>query len=54
MQSSEGVIVVRYMVFVKMREERDRTLATPRLLIPSIQVNMRAGRFTPADQHGVR
>lgn len=40
--------------FVKMREERDRTLATPRLLIPSIQVNMRAGRFPPADQHGVR
>ena len=40
--------------FVAMREERDRTLATPRLLIPSIQVNMRAGRFPPADQHGVR
>ena len=37
-----------------MREERDKTLATPRLLIPSIQVNMRAGRFPPADQHGVR
>ena len=32
-----------------MREERDRTLCTPRLLIPSIQVNMRAGRFPPAD-----
>lgn len=40
--------------FVAMREERDRTLATPRLLIPSIQVNMRAGRFPPADEHGVR
>lgn len=40
--------------FVSMREERDRTLATPRLLIPSIQVNMRAGRFPPADEHGVR
>lgn len=40
--------------FVRMREERDRTLATPRLLIPSIQVNMRAGRFPPADQHGLR
>lgn len=40
--------------FVAMREERDRTLCTPRLLIPSIQVNMRAGRFPPADQHGVR
>ncbi len=40
--------------FVAMRQERDRGLATPRLLIPSIQVNMRAGRFPPADQHGVR
>jgi len=40
--------------FVAMREERDRSLCTPRLLIPSIQVNMRAGRFPPADQHGVR
>lgn len=40
--------------FVAMRQERDRTLCTPRLLIPSIQVNMRAGRFPPADQHGIR
>jgi glyoxylase-like metal-dependent hydrolase (beta-lactamase superfamily II) len=40
--------------FVAMRQERDSTLCTPRLLIPSIQVNMRAGRFPPADQHGVR
>lgn len=40
--------------FVAMRQERDRGLCTPRLLIPSIQVNMRAGRFPPADQHGVR
>jgi glyoxylase-like metal-dependent hydrolase (beta-lactamase superfamily II) len=40
--------------FVSMRLERDKGLATPRLLIPSIQVNMRAGRFPPADEHGVR
>ena len=40
--------------FVAMRQERDRALSTPRLLIPSIQVNMRAGRFPPADAHGVR
>jgi glyoxylase-like metal-dependent hydrolase (beta-lactamase superfamily II) len=40
--------------FVAMREERDKTLATPKLLIPSIQVNMRAGRFPPADGDGVR
>jgi len=40
--------------FVAMRLERDKGLATPRLLIPSIQVNMRAGRFPPADEQGVR
>jgi glyoxylase-like metal-dependent hydrolase (beta-lactamase superfamily II) len=40
--------------FVAMRLERDKDLSTPRLLIPSIQVNMRAGRFPPADEHGVR
>ncbi len=40
--------------FVAMRTQRDKGLATPRLLIPSIQVNMRAGRFPPADEHGVR
>ena len=37
-----------------MRTERDKCLATPRLLIPSIQVNMRAGRFPPAEASGVR
>lgn len=40
--------------FVAMRQERDRGLQTPRLLIPSIQVNMRAGRFPPAEASGVR
>jgi glyoxylase-like metal-dependent hydrolase (beta-lactamase superfamily II) len=40
--------------FVAMRQERDRGLCTPRLLIPSIQVNMRAGRFPPAEASGVR
>jgi glyoxylase-like metal-dependent hydrolase (beta-lactamase superfamily II) len=40
--------------FVAMREARDKTLATPKLLIPSIQVNMRAGRFPPAEEDGVR
>ena len=45
---------VREDEFVAMREERDKTLATPKLLIPSIQVNMRAGRFPPADGDGVR
>ncbi|MCL6741642.1 MBL fold metallo-hydrolase [Sphingomonas sp. RB56-2] len=40
--------------FVAMRQERDKGLQTPRLLIPSIQVNMRAGRFPPAEASGVR
>ena len=38
--------------FVKMRDERDATLAMPKLIIPSLQVNMRAGRMPPADQQG--
>lgn len=40
--------------FVALREERDRGLSAPRLLVPSIQVNMRAGRFPPAEDNGVR
>jgi len=40
--------------FVAMREARDRTLGTPLLLLPAIQVNIRAGQFPPADVNGVR
>lgn len=40
--------------FVKMREARDKTLDTPLLLLPSIQVNMRAGKLPPAEANGVR
>ncbi len=40
--------------FVAMRQARDATLDAPRLLLPSIQVNVRAGRFPPADPNGVR
>ncbi|HWK96052.1 MAG TPA: MBL fold metallo-hydrolase [Pseudolabrys sp.] len=39
--------------FVKMREARDATLAAPLLLLPSIQVNIRAGKFPPAEVDGV-
>jgi glyoxylase-like metal-dependent hydrolase (beta-lactamase superfamily II) len=39
--------------FVRMREERDATLSTPKLLLPSIQVNIRAGRLPPAEENGV-
>lgn len=38
--------------FVAMREARDATLAMPRLIIPSLQVNMRAGNLPPADTTG--
>jgi len=40
--------------FVAMRSARDATLAAPRLLLPSIQVNIRAGKFPPAEANGVR
>jgi glyoxylase-like metal-dependent hydrolase (beta-lactamase superfamily II) len=40
--------------FVAMRTARDATLSAPRLLLPSIQVNIRAGRFPPAENNGVR
>ncbi len=39
--------------FVAMRTARDATLATPALLIPSIQVNIRGGRFPEHDAAGV-
>lgn len=39
--------------FVAMRQTRDAGLAAPALLMPSIQVNIRAGRFPPAEANGV-
>lgn len=40
--------------FVKMRSARDKTLSMPRLILPSVQVNMRAGALPPPDSNGVR
>jgi glyoxylase-like metal-dependent hydrolase (beta-lactamase superfamily II) len=40
--------------FVQMRNERDATLSMPQLMIPSVQVNMRAGRMPEAEENGVR
>ncbi|TRO97243.1 MBL fold metallo-hydrolase [Glycocaulis profundi] len=40
--------------FVKMRTERDETLSMPTLILPSVQVNMRAGDLPPAEENGVR
>jgi glyoxylase-like metal-dependent hydrolase (beta-lactamase superfamily II) len=39
--------------FVAMRQSRDATLSAPTLLLPSIQVNIRAGRFPKAESNGV-
>jgi glyoxylase-like metal-dependent hydrolase (beta-lactamase superfamily II) len=40
--------------FVAMRTARDAKLSAPRLLLPAIQVNIRAGKFPPAEANGVR
>ena len=40
--------------FVAFRQARDAKLAAPTLLLPSIQVNIRAGRFPEAERNGVR
>ncbi len=40
--------------FVRMRTERDKTLGMPRLILPSVQVNMRAGDLPPPEENGVR
>jgi len=38
--------------FVKLRTERDASLAVPALLLPAVQVNMRAGELPPAENNG--
>ncbi|WP_366637616.1 MBL fold metallo-hydrolase [Aquisalimonas sp.] len=38
--------------FVEMREKRDATLDMPRLILPSIQVNIRAGEMPPPEDNG--
>lgn len=40
--------------FVAMRRARDATLNMPALILPSVQVNMRAGELPPAEANGVR
>ena len=39
--------------FVAMRKRRDATLNMPSLIIPSVQINMRAGQLPPAEDNGV-
>jgi hypothetical protein len=40
--------------FVAMRQARDATLGAPALILPSLQVNIRAGQLPPPDDNGVR
>ena len=40
--------------FVEMRRKRDATLGMPTLILPSVQVNMRAGQLPPAEDNGTR
>ncbi|MDT4890209.1 putative metallo-hydrolase [compost metagenome] len=40
--------------FVAMRITRDATLAMPALILPAVQVNMRAGQLPPAEDNGIR
>jgi len=40
--------------FVAMRRARDATLDMPRLILPSVQVNMRGGEMPPAESNGLR
>jgi len=39
--------------YVRQRDDRDATLAMPKLILPSVQINMRGGHFPPADENGV-
>ena len=39
--------------FIKMRTERDKSLGMPKLILPSIQVNMRAGELPEPEENGV-
>ncbi len=55
-QKAENIHIhtgVREDNFVTMREQRDATLAMPRLIIPAIQINIRAGALPPIEENGV-
>jgi hypothetical protein len=39
---------------VAMRTERDATLSMPKLILPALQVNIRAGHLPPPEENGVR
>jgi hypothetical protein len=39
--------------FAQMRNQRDSGLSMPKLILPSIQINMKAGQFPEPEQNGV-
>ena len=45
-----GSDLVRDADFVALREERDKTLGMPKLIVPSLQVDMRAGHLPEPDE----
>ena len=56
MQRKENIHVhdgVTESEFVSMRKARDKTLAMPVLILPSVQVNVRAGNFPQPEGNGV-
>jgi len=44
---------VSQLTFITMREARDKTLDMPNLILPSVQVNIRAGQLPPVESNGV-
>ncbi|MGB5446524.1 MAG: MBL fold metallo-hydrolase, partial [Psychromonas sp.] len=40
--------------FINLRQNRDATLSAPKLILPSVQVNMRAGNFPEPEENGIR
>jgi hypothetical protein len=40
--------------FVALREARDKTLGMPRLILPSVQVNIRGGHMPEPETNGIR
>ena len=40
--------------FVNMRTEKDKSLAMPTLILPAVQINMRAGHLPEPEDNGVR
>lgn len=56
-QRAENIHVrdgVREDAFVELRSQRDSTLPMPALMLPSVQVNIRAGHLPPAEDNGRR